>query len=110
MKKMFLICACFLSACFYVIIDAEAKHIPSGDSYEVVARCEGANQKDEKITGKYVTQYDAEKAAKHKAWVGRYWGTDCKNPKIRSIKMNGKPVVELSKKKEEPQHFIKKKR
>jgi len=86
MKKNFLLCACLLSVSFYIIIDAEAKMIPKGNIYDIVVRCDGANQKDLHVQIRRVTQPEAEEEAKHQAWVQRYWGTDCRKPKIKSVK------------------------
>lgn len=89
MKKTIVVCASVLLACFFINADAEAKQIPKGDTYDVVARCDGPNQKDVHVQVRAVTQPEAEQMAKHKAYLGRYFGSDCRKPIIRKIKKLG---------------------
>ncbi|CAH2031322.1 hypothetical protein [Trichlorobacter ammonificans] len=86
MKKTPVICASFLLACFLINTDAEAKRIPTGNTYDVVVRCDGPNQKDQYVQVRAVTQPEAEQMAKHKAYLARYFDSSCKNPKIKKIK------------------------
>jgi len=85
MKKTPVIYASFLLACFLITTAAEAKNIPKGNTYDVVVRCDGANQKDLHVQVRAVTQPEAEQMAKHQAYLGRAFGSSCKSPKIKKI-------------------------
>lgn len=86
MKKLLFICACFISALFFINFGVEAKMMPKGSIWEIDVLCDGGNQKIVHAQVRAVTQPEAEQMAKHQAYLGRYFGTDCKKPKILKLK------------------------